>query len=51
MWLWRWLAQVHFITQENKTTRSSPQFAEAAQRGRGGSSPCMWAPGLALYNT
>lgn len=35
----------------NETTRSSPQFTEAAWQGPGGSSPCLWGPGLALYNT
>lgn len=50
--LWRWLAQLYFITQKNETTRSSPQFAEVAGGGAGGGShPCLWAPGLALYNT
>lgn len=48
--LWHWVTQLYFITWKNETMRSSPQFAEAV-RWALGSSPCLWAPGLALYNT
>lgn len=34
---WRWLAQLHFITLKNETTKSSPQFTEAVWQGLGAS--------------
>ena len=42
--LWRWLAQLYFITRKNETMRSSPQFAEAARRGPGGLQPVLVGP-------
>jgi len=42
--LWRWLAQLYFITRKNETTRSSPQFAEAARQGPGGLQPVLGGP-------
>lgn len=42
--LWRWLAQLYFITQKNETTRTSPQFAEATWWGLGGLQPMLVGP-------